>query len=125
MTTKDLVGFQIVSIDDSKVVVRKDNKTYELLIKEYDCGCCGYNVLETKLLISDDELNKNPIITRVERKCHEGDHDGECCKITFFGSSKPLASIDSESNSGSGWCYGASVSLVCKALELDETLTSL
>ena len=30
MTYKDLIGYQLVSIDDERIVVRKDNATYVL-----------------------------------------------------------------------------------------------
>ncbi len=123
MTLKDLIGYQLISIDDIKIVVRKGNSTYELLIDEDYGGCCGYNELNTKLFMSEDELARNPIITNVSMK----DTDDECgngAKITFYGEAKALAELNSYSSSGSGWCYGACVTVKCKALDMDEIITS-
>ena len=124
MTCKDLIGYQLVSIDDTKIVVRKDNTEYVLNIEE-DCGdCCGYNEITTKLLISDTELNRNPIITNVEMTEDEDDCAGMSGKLTFFGEYKPMAVVDTYSSSGSGWCYGAYVSIHCDVLEINEILST-
>lgn len=129
MELKDLVGYQLVSIDDVKIVVRKGNSEYTLCINEDYGDCCGYNEFSTKLLVSEDELVRNPIITNVEveetiARREENWFDGQGAKITFFGEVKPIAELDSFSSSGSGWCYGACVTIVCEALEMDETITS-
>ena len=124
MTCKDLIGYQLVSIDDTKIVVRKDNTEYVLNIEEDYGGCCGYNEIATKLLISDTELNRNPIITNVEMTEEEDDYDGMSGKLTFFGEYKPMAVVDTYSSSGSGWCYGACVSIHCDVLGINDELSS-
>lgn len=124
MTCKDLIGYQLVSIDDSRIVVRKDNTEYILNIEEDYGDCCGYNEIATKLLISDTELNRNPIITNVEMTEGEGDYGGMSGKLTFFGEYKPMAVVDTYSSSGSGWCYGACVSIHCDVLGINDELSS-
>lgn len=121
MELKDLIGYQLVSIDDTKIVVCKGNSTYELLIEDDYGDCCGYNDFSTKLLISETELERNPIITNVV--IEEDDDDGMSAKVTFFGECKPVAELSSFSFSGSGWCYGACVTIVCKELDMNEIIT--
>lgn len=123
MTCKDLIGYQLVSIDDNKIVVRKDNTEYIINIEEDHGDCCGYNDIETKLLISDTELNRNPVITNVEITNEEGEW-GASGRIAFFGEYKPMAVVDTYSSSGSGWAYGACVWVYCDALEINEEVSS-
>lgn len=122
MNLKELIGYQLVSIDDTRILVRKGDSTYELIIEEDYGDCCGYNEIDTKLLISNDELERNPIITNVITEDNDDGWSYEA-KITFFGESKPLAELNSLSSSGSGWCYGACVTIVCKDLNMSETIT--
>ena len=124
MTCKDLIGYQLVSIDNEKIVVRKDGTEYILHIKEDYGDCCGYNEITTKLLISETELNRNPIITNVEITKENDDYDGMSGKIAFFGEYKPMAVLDTYSSSRSGWCYGACVWVDCEALEINEEVSS-
>lgn len=124
MTCKDLIGYQLVFIDDENIVVRKDNTEYVLNIKEDSGDCCGYNEITTKLLISETELNRNPIITNVEIDEVEDEWEGMNVKLTFFGEYKPIAIVDTFSSSGSGWCYGACVSINCEVLGINEILSS-
>lgn len=49
---------------------------------------------------------------------------GNSLRITFFGLAKKLAMIESYSSSGSGWEYGATVTLVCKETGAEATVTS-
>lgn len=124
MNIKDLVGFQLVGINDSCITVRKNNEQYTLDIDEDYGGCCGYNEIETKLLVTDEELERNPIITDIIFDSSDRDKSyGDSMKITFFGEVKPLATLDSFSSSGSTWMYGACVSIKCKAIDLDEVIT--
>lgn len=123
MTCKDLIGYQLVSIDDSKIVVRKGDTEYTLNIEECPGDCCGYNDIVTKLLISDTELNRNPVITNVEIT-NEVDGHGESGRIAFFGEYKPMAVVDTYSSSGSGWAYGAFVWVYCDALKINEEVSS-
>lgn len=55
-----------------------------------------------------DEKN-NPAIVRIESA---SDNSSELT-IIFFGASGPIAEIESLSSSGSGWGYGATVSVTC------------
>ena len=123
MNIKNLVGYQLVSINDNAIVVRKGDSEYTLQINEDYGDCCGYNEFSTKLLVSEDELARNPIITNVEVE-NDSSGWGNSAKVTFFGEVKALAELDSFSSSGSGWCYGACVTIVCDKLKLDETITS-
>jgi hypothetical protein len=127
MNIKDLVGYQLVSINDNAIVVRKGDSEYTIQINEDYGDCCGYNEINTKLLVSEDELVRNPIITNVEMEIDSSDASdgwGNSAKITFFGEVKPIAEMDSFSSSGSGWGYGACVTIVCEALEMNEVVTS-
>ena len=126
MILRDLIGFQLVSINGDKLVVRKDNETYTLTFNRDEGDCCGFTELETKLLISEDDFKRNPVITDIY--IHECDGDdygyGNTVRVTFFGEYLPLAHIYSYANSGSGWCYGAAVSINCNELNLHEELAS-
>lgn len=118
MKLKDLIGYQLVAINDEKIVVEKDDKTFTIEIYEYEGDCCGFNNLE----ITSD-IKNNPVITNV--KYEEGDaFDSGYSVITFYGLDKKLAEINSYSSSGSGWAYGATVSVVCSELDIDEILSS-
>jgi hypothetical protein len=123
MNCKDLVGYALVSICDTHIVVRKGDTEYTLNIDEDYGDCCGYNEINTKLFVSETELGLNPIITNVELD-NTNEYYGDRCKLTFFGGYKPLAIVDAFSSSGSGWCYGACVTISCDALKLNETLSS-
>lgn len=124
MEIKDLIGYQLVQIDDEKIIVKKDNKIYVLKIEKDYGDCCGYNEIETHLLINENEIEKNPIITNIEFQNIMTDPcDCDLVKITFYGNNKKLANIKSLSASGSGWQYGACVSIVCKELDIDEIIT--
>jgi hypothetical protein len=126
MKLTDLIGYQLVSINEHEIRVRKNNDIFTLEIVTDEGDCCGYNDITTELFISDAELSRNPVITNVtvEDISHGDYYDGENVKLTFFGECNAMATIDSESSSGSGWCYGAAVCIVCKPLEIDEILTS-
>ena len=123
MTCKDLVGYQLVSINDEEIIVRKDGKEFKLSICEDYGDCCGFNEIKTDLFISNEELNRNPIITNVEMGEND-DGDGSRGRLTFLGEYNPIASVNSYSSSGSGWCYGACVTVECKMLGIDDKLSS-
>ena len=124
MTIKDLIGFQMVSITEEKIVVRKDGVEHVLDIVEYEGDCCGFNTIERLLMIDAEELSRNPVITDIVRRDPDYGGEGDACEITFFGESKPLAALNTYSRRGSGWQYGATVRIVCKPIGLDETLSS-
>ena len=118
-----IIGGQLLSIDKEKIVIKKDNQVYvlDIIIKD-DGDCCGYSKVKT-LLIDKKEISKNPIITRVQ--VTENDY-GWCdiATLTLFGLNKELAKIESESGSDSGWCYGACVTIECKALRIKKKLSA-
>lgn len=121
--TNWFVGAQVLEATECGVKVKKDGMEYDFYFEE-DCGdCCGYNTFNAYVLYEKDS-NRNPVITKVDVEDGGGEHDS--LEITFFGESKALAKIESESGSGSGWCYGATVSLIFKpsdneSLELELT----
>lgn len=122
MTLKDLFGYQLVSINQKEIIVQKDNRRYVLEITEDAGDCCGFNEINTTLLVSETELANNPIITNVEiDECVDG--DGSRAKLTFFGEYKPIAVVNSYSSSGSGWCYGACVTIECQMLGIADALS--
>lgn len=118
---KNLIGYKLENIDDKEIIVSKDNKQYVLKFEKYEGDCCSYNILKTNLLI--DENNK-PVITNIKiEEEQSGKYNGCGIVITFFGENKQIATIESCSSSGSGWCYGACVSIKCKELNIDEIIT--
>lgn len=117
-----LIGAQILNVDENFIEVKKDDKTFKLEIISDGGDCCGYAEFTTNLLYSPDDA-RNPVITNVTLKDKGNDYNDSSI-ITFFGEAKPLATIESEAGSGSGWGYGSFVSLQCKALDIDETLAS-
>lgn len=118
-----LLGSQLVSFSDKGIKVRKNDKEYLLEITEDSGECCGYNELSAKCFFEAGS-ERNPIITNVliERENSE-DLFGENCVLTFFGEDKQLAEVNSYSSSGSGWQYGACVTIKCDALKLEEVLS--
>ena len=121
-----LIGMQLVSWEDAKktLVVQKGEERFKLVFDDSDEGdCCGYNEFFVELIASDDELKRNPVITNVSAERSGVDEDFDSLKITFLGESKKIMSISSVSGSGSGWCYGAIVTVKCEALAIDETVT--
>jgi hypothetical protein len=71
------------------------------------------------LKIFKDNIKRNPIITNVYHVEDDDSCDQHTAKITLFGEYAPLAELDSLSSSGSGWSYGACVTLEC--LETTES----
>lgn len=118
----NLIGAQITNIFDEYIEVKKDGRIFKLEIVSDDGDCCGYAEFETKLFYLPNS-ERNPVITNVTLNYLEN-YNGVSSVLTFYGESKPLATIESEAGSGSGWSYGAYVQLVCKELEIDETLAS-
>lgn len=125
MEIKDLIGFQLVEINNSEIKLKKGDKTFTLSIidscEEYQ-SCCEYNDIEANLFISKEELNRNPVITDITIKKSESEWC-ETCKIVFFGEEKNIAKLETNSGSGSGWHYGACASVKCKELDLNEVLS--
>lgn len=114
----DLIGASLVEINEDYIKIDYHGTLLKInIIKDYG-DCCGYNEITANLLIDD---NSKPIITKIqtEETCDEGNN----VLITFFGEYKPIATLNSFSYSGSGWAYGASVTLKCEELDMD-TLVS-
>ena len=122
MKFEELIGYKLVSIDDKKIIVKKDEKEYSIEFETDNGDCCGYNELETELLIEKNS-NDNPVITNI-RMIDKSDSDGDSVEIIFYGKNKELAKINSLSSSGSGWQYGACVSVKCNELNIEENITS-
>lgn len=115
-----LVGSYIESLDETGFVIRdKDNNLRHFDFVDDYGGCCGFNEITAALLT---DKSSGIAITNVaqERVCDGADE----LKITFFGGSKKLATIESLSSSGSGYWYGASVSVLCRETNEDVELTS-
>lgn len=118
-----LIGAQILTVNNDSIEVELGEKSYVLEILTDDGDCCGYTNFTTKILYSENDI-RNPIITNVSKEYVDSEIVEEISIITFYGESKPLATIESEAGSGSGWHYGACVTLRCKALNIDEELAS-
>jgi len=123
---EELLGSQILDVDtfDNKFSVRlKNGDIYHYEIIEDEGDCCGFNEFGI-LLIDNDETEKNPIITNIVSEKGDTEYDEDTLKLTFFGEHKAIAEINSLSSSGSGWCYGACVTLRCRETGKEHTLTS-
>lgn len=121
---ENLIGSQIININNDGFTVRTqqgENRTFRI-IEDYG-DCCGYNEWGIKIF-DKDEINRNPIITKVEDSGELDDGCGATHHITLFGEYAPLAEINSFSSSGSGWAYGACVTLLCEETNTQEIITS-
>lgn len=119
-TLENLIGAKLIDLDDNCLIVEKDGIRCHISLEEDLGDCCGFNEIETTLLI---DKNNSPIITNVERIADE-EGDGERCMLTLLGESRPIAEINTYSSSGSGWQYGACVKLVCNMLDINVMLSS-
>lgn len=120
----ELIGAQLISFGKDKFKVKTaKGKVRTFVLDEDEGDCCGYNEVVATLLINKKELANNPIITDIKESDTEED-DGNRHILTLVGISKPLAEINSYSSSGSGWCYGACVTLECKETRLSKILSS-
>lgn len=118
-----LIGFQIVSISNTEIKVKnKCGEVFNISIEDDSGDCCGYNDIKTQLFYEEGS-QRNPIITGV-RQARDVVGDSQSCEVTFFGEHKAIASISTFSSSGSGWYYGATVSVRCDALDIDDILSS-
>ena len=122
---EELFGAQLLEIDtmNDEFSVRLQNgdvRHYEIIEDEGDC--CGFNEFGI-LLIDKEEFGRNPIITNITEE-RSDDRDSDVLKLTFFGEHKAIAEINSLSSSGSGWCYGACVTLRCRETSEEYGLTS-
>lgn len=118
-----LVGASLVELNERRFVVNKDDMLICFTFEEDSGSCCGFNEITTNLFISKEELHRNPIITSIETERGADNHEDRLV-ITLFGEQKQLAEIESISSSGSGWNYGATVTLRCLKTNEEEILTS-
>jgi hypothetical protein len=123
----NLLGMRLEELTEDYMVVSDSKGKYKLEFIKYDGDCCGYSNIATKLYI-DKSKKENPVITKVES--NRLSDDGDWLDVTLFGHYKPfaeaekLAVINFESSSGSGWAYGATITVRCKALNIEEDVTS-
>lgn len=120
MKLHDLIGYQIVKLSDVEMQVCKDSNTYTIL---FDCDhgdCCGFADINNTLLFDPENSKENPVITKVELSDDESEYGSQSVVITFFGEYKPLAKLSAVAGSGSGWMYGATVTAICKPLDMTE-----
>lgn len=122
---ENLIGYRLIAIDNNGFKVEKNGKVRNFEFDEDYGACCGYNEVTANLLVSEEELANNPIITEVNycNPIMKPWEDGDRITITFMGESKPIAEINSKSSSGSGWNYGAHAWVTCKETNETETLT--
>lgn len=123
---EELFGAQILEIDtmnDEFSVKLRNGEVRHYVVEEDEGDCCGFNEFDI-LLIDNDEINKNPVITNIVSEKNEEGLDEDTLKLTFFGGHKAIAEINSLSSSGSGWCYGACVTLRCRETGEGYKLTS-
>ena len=87
---EQLIGWRLTKIDNSGFEVEKGGNVKHFVFDEDYGDCCGYNEITTNLLVSEEDLSTNPVITEVEKvdavkiatRMYE-----ECdrIKITFMG----------------------------------------
>lgn len=117
-----LVGAQLINLTEEYIDVEKNGTRYRINIIEYEGDCCGYNEITTNLFISDKNFKRNPIITKVT--IEDENCGGNRVRLVFFGEDNNLGVLDTYSYSGSGWCYGACVTLVCDELNIHTILST-
>lgn len=123
-----LLGMRLEELTEDYMVVSDSKGKYKLEFVKYDGDCCGYSDVETKLYL-DETKKENPIITKIESNRING--EGDFLDVTMFGcyklyveQEKKLAELNFASSSGSGWAYGAAITVRCKALNITEEVTS-
>lgn len=124
------IGAQLVHIDDTIITVRKNGKKYKIEFEVNEGDCCGYADIVSNLYYDMSDTSRNPIVTNIQVAYDEDvkgfdDYDGfgdNRIKITLLGEYAPLVDISAIAGSGSGWDYGACVTLVCKKLKIRESI---
>lgn len=119
---KKLIGSQIVSVNESTIKIRTpQGEIRHLDIVEDKGDCCGFN--DWTIKIFEDEIQRNPVITNVVLQSDGSCGEEDTATLTFFGEYAPMVEVDSLSSSGSGWCYGACVEIVCRETTERNTIT--
>lgn len=126
MLKEKLIGAQVLAVTEDSITVSIDGEEFVLEISTYQGGCCGYAETEIKplvdiLKVSQENTSSNPVITDIKTITEHGSYSDKI-EITFFGESQELFEITGEAGSGSGWGYGATASIVCDKLQLDEVI---
>lgn len=125
----NLIGCQIIDINEDSITVRKREGIYESISKEdiynisfhkCDGDCCGYAEI-TKELFFEPNNENNSVITNWTSS-EEENSCSQVVTLTLFGLKKPLVKYEFECGSGSGWCYGATIQINCQ--DVNETLCS-
>lgn len=115
-----LIGAQVLTLDEDKIVVKdKNGETFDISFEADDGECCGFTDITKELFFEPNNKN-NPIITGWNWSGTEESYGGCRVGLTLFGLKKPLAKYEFECNSGSGYCYGATITAVC-SLDGKET----
>ena len=121
MKIKDLVGFQLVDLDNERMIVKKGKQEFTLSFNRDYGDCCGYTNVENALCFDRTNTKRNPVIANVEYSNGDSEDQSDV-KITFFGENKKIAEVSADAGSGSGWNYGANVTVSCNALGINETI---
>lgn len=116
-----LIGAQIVSVDEESIKIKKDGKIHKLKVYGDSGDCCGFYDFYINL-VYEENSDRNPIITSVEESSYDDGMHSQTSVITFYGEHKELATIEGTAGSGSGYSYGAFVSITCETLDIDEGL---
>ena len=121
-----LIGAQVLTVSSSNVVVSVNNQEVSLDIEIKQGDCCGYADAEIKpltdvLKVYQEDTSNNPIITDIKVTEDSNNYSNQI-EITFFGESQELFEIAGEAGSRTGWSYGATVSIICDKLKLDEVI---
>lgn len=78
MKITDLVGYQLVDLNEDEIIVQKDRRRFSIKIEKDSGGCCGYNDIEAHLYVGG-EVKRNPIITDVTKENEGIDYSDKCC----------------------------------------------
>lgn len=120
-----IIGAQLIELSDEGFTVRdKDGKECHFIFEQDEGDCCGFNDITSTIFFNPNDKENLPVLTNIDLLEDECADEGNSLRITFFGLAKKLAMIESYSSSGSGWEYGATVTLVCKETGAEATVTS-
>ena len=126
MLKEKLIGAQVLAVTDDGATVSIDGEEFVLEVSTYHGDCCGFAEADIKpltdmLKVYQEDTTRNPVITDI-KTTSDFDDCSDQIAITFFGESQELFEITGEAGSGSGWAYGATVSIVCDKLKLNEVI---
>lgn len=117
---ESLIGAQILRIEGTTIRVKLNEQVYVLEMEVDHGDCCGFAHVDAQLLYAEND-NRNPVITNITFE-NNGGYEDDASIVTFYGENKELALIESHAGSGSGWAYGACVTLRCLSLGIEENL---